>query len=91
MITVKAYAQYRSILNTDSLTLDPGGDGLTLGKILQQLCARFPALEQYLRLDQEHSYRNHAMILSDGKILNSLSQTISDGAVLELFPVFIGG
>lgn len=91
MITVKAYAQYRSILNTDALMLDTGSESLTLADVLQQLCARFPALEQYLRLDQEHSFRNHAMILSDGKMLNSLSQAISDGAVLELFPVFIGG
>lgn len=89
---IKVYATLRDVIGSPSIHIDDSL-GLTVGQLLQSLCARYPALlAKILINDQELHPALHILINGrDMRYLNGLETVLTPTDSIRIFPPVGGG
>jgi len=90
---VDFYATLRQIVGTKTVDI-PFPDGSTIGRLLEEVFIRFPAMHSEL-LDDEGQLHGHVHVIINGRnvpfLENGLDTILSPGDRISIFPAVGGG
>ncbi len=89
---IKVYATLRDVIGSPSIHVDDS-PSLTVGQLLQSLCARYPALlTKILINDQDLHPALHILINGrDMRYINGLETALTPADSIRIFPPVGGG
>ncbi len=89
---IKVYATLRDVVGGPSVQLDDRPD-LTVGQMLQELCARYPDLRSKLALNEDELHPAVHILVNgrDMRYLNGLETLLTAKDAVRIFPPVGGG
>ncbi|MBE7470914.1 MAG: MoaD/ThiS family protein [Anaerolineae bacterium] len=89
---IKVYATLRDVVGGPSVQLNDGPE-LTVGQMLQELCARYPELRPKLALNEDELHPAVHILVNgrDMRYLNGLETRLTAKDTIRIFPPVGGG
>jgi molybdopterin synthase sulfur carrier subunit len=89
---IKVYATLRDVVGAPSIYLDDQPD-MTVGQILEAMCAQYPALRSKLSLGTKELHSAVHILINgrDMRYLNGLETVVTFKDVVRIFPPVGGG
>lgn len=89
---IKVYATLRDVIGSPSVHLD-NISGLTVGQLLQTLCARYPALLTKILINNQDLHPALHILINgrDMRYLNGLETVLAPTDSIRIFPPVGGG
>ena len=89
---IKVYATLRDVVGSPTVQLDDRSE-ITVGQMLQELCARYPDLRPKLALNEGELHPAIHILVNgrDMRYLNGLETTLTAKDTIRIFPPVGGG